>query len=443
MTANPAIALRGIRKQYRIYDRPEDRLKQMFLGSMRCYFREFEALRDVTLNVQRGETVGLVGRNGSGKSTLLQIVCGILTPSAGVMDIQGRISALLELGAGFNPEFSGRENIYLNGAILGLSRDEIDVRYEAIVAFSGLEDVHLNQPVKTYSSGMYVRLAFAIAVAVDPDILVVDEALAVGDEAFQRKCFARLREMQEQGATILFVSHSERMVMELCDRAILVDAGEVLMDAAPKPVLDQYQRLIYAAPERQPQIREAIMRGDWANSDDAQQQDAQAKTPVKRPETAMHYGSRGAEIINPRMETLDGAAVDVLHPGERYVYRYEVQFEKAAAEVRCGMQMKTPSGLPLGGSGTANEGETIAHVEAGSVVEVAFAFDCNLRAGNYYLNCGASAMEEGERVFLHRIIDALMFKVAEKTLTPQSGLVHFNIEPSTQVRASQKAEKQA
>ncbi len=229
-----SILLDRVSKRYKIYDRPQDRLKQTLLRGKRCYFREHEALKPLSLTIDRGETVGIVGQNGSGKSTLLQMVCGTLNPSGGEMHINGRLSALLELGAGFNPEFTGRENIILNASILGLSEKEIEEKYQDIVAFSGLESDLLSRPVKTYSSGMYVRLAFSVAIAVEPDILVVDEALAVGDEAFQRKCYARIAEMQARGVTILFVSHAPNLIMELCSRAILLDGGELLMDAAPR-----------------------------------------------------------------------------------------------------------------------------------------------------------------------------------------------------------------
>src|SRR5690348_2740583 len=217
-----SIRVDRLSKRYEIYAQPAHRLKQMILPraqramrrSARTYFKEFWALRDVSFDVRRGETVGIVGRNGSGKSTLLQMICGTLHPTAGRISVGGRIAALLELGAGFNPEFTGRENVYLNAAVIGLSREEIDARFDDIAAFADIGDF-MEQPVKTYSSGMYVRLAFAVAINVDPEILVVDEALAVGDELFQRKCFARIDAIRSKGATILFVSHSANAVVEL------------------------------------------------------------------------------------------------------------------------------------------------------------------------------------------------------------------------------------
>lgn len=248
-----AISVRGVSKCYQIYDSPGHRLKQfimprirrMFGLKARSYFREFHALHDVSLEVARGEVVGLVGKNGSGKSTLLQIVCGTLSPTGGQVETYGRVSALLELGSGFNPEFTGRDNAYMNAALLGIPAEELGPRLDDILEFAGIGDF-IDQPIKTYSSGMVLRLAFAVAINVDPDILVVDEALAVGDEAFQRKCFSRIEELKRGGCTILFVSHSAGSVIEFCDRAVLLDGGDLIMEGVPKAVVAQYQRLLYA-----------------------------------------------------------------------------------------------------------------------------------------------------------------------------------------------------
>lgn len=237
--ADIAIRVDGLGKCYQIYDRPEHRLWQGLLRGRKQFFREFWALKDVSFEVRKGETVGIIGRNGSGKSTLLQMICGMLTPTAGTIHTEGRISALLELGAGFNPEFTGRENVFLNGALLGMTRQEIEARFDSIAGFADIGDF-IDQPVKTYSSGMYVRLAFAIAVAADPDILVVDEALSVGDLAFQNKCMARIRGMSERGATILFVSHDLSTSQVICHRAIWLGGGRVMRAGDPVQVCREY-----------------------------------------------------------------------------------------------------------------------------------------------------------------------------------------------------------
>lgn len=239
MSSSLAIKAQHLGKAFQLYDRPIDRLKQMVMRGRKRYYKEFAALHDVSFELRKGEVLGLVGRNGAGKSTLLQLICGTLSPSGGQVSVHGRVAALLELGAGFNPEFTGQENIYLNASILGLSKAEIDARYDAIVEFSGIADF-IHQPVKTYSSGMYVRLAFSIATSVDPDILVIDEALSVGDGAFARKSFDRIMQLRDRGATILFCSHSMYQVEALCTRAIWIEKGVVQQLGSPASVVAAY-----------------------------------------------------------------------------------------------------------------------------------------------------------------------------------------------------------
>ena len=239
MCSDIAIRVQDLGKHYHIYQKPADRLKQMLFGKRRQYYREFHALSHINFELRKGEVLGLVGRNGAGKSTLLQIICGTLTPSHGTVEVNGRVAALLELGAGFNPDFTGRENVYLNASVLGLSKDEIDARYDSIVEFAGIGDF-IHQPVKTYSSGMYVRLAFAIATSVDPDILVVDEALSVGDGAFARKSFDRIMDLRKKGATILFCSHSMYHIEAICNRAMWLDKGKLMSFGTPTEVTKQF-----------------------------------------------------------------------------------------------------------------------------------------------------------------------------------------------------------
>jgi len=243
MSSSLAIRAQQLGKAFQLYDRPIDRLKQMLMRGRRRYYKEFAALHDVSFELRKGEVLGLVGRNGAGKSTLLQLICGTLTPSTGHVTVNGRIAALLELGAGFNPDFTGKENIYLNASILGLSKAEIDARYDDIVEFSGISDF-IHQPVKTYSSGMYVRLAFSIATSVDPDILVIDEALSVGDGAFARKSFDRIMRLKEKGATILFCSHSIYQIEALCTRALWLEKGAVQLIGDPATVVAGYQAFL-------------------------------------------------------------------------------------------------------------------------------------------------------------------------------------------------------
>lgn len=252
MCSDVSVSVSGISKCYQVYATPHDRLKQFLLPRLaratfrqpRRYFKEFWALRNISFDVRRGETLGIIGRNGSGKSTLLQIICGTLSPTGGQVETTGRVGALLELGAGFNPEFTGRDNVYLNASILGLSQSEIDGAFDAIVSFADIGE-YIDQPVKTYSSGMTVRLAFAVQANLSPDILIVDEALAVGDAKFQAKCFDHLARLKEQGTSILLVTHSSEQIVTHCSRAILIESGEILLSGEPRDVVNRYQDLLF------------------------------------------------------------------------------------------------------------------------------------------------------------------------------------------------------
>ncbi|MET0224893.1 MAG: ABC transporter ATP-binding protein [Dokdonella sp.] len=439
---NLAIHLRGVEKTFSIYDRPHHRLLESLLGTRRrTWHREFHALQGIDLDVRHGETVGLIGRNGAGKSTLLQIICGILTPTRGVVDVRGRIAALLELGAGFNAEFSGRENVFLNGTVLGLTRAQIEARFDTIAAFADIGDF-IDQPVKTYSSGMYIRLAFAVAIHVDPDILVIDEALSVGDEAFQRKCFARIEHIRASGATVLFVSHGVSTVAQLCDRAVLIDAGEALMTGPPKPVISRYHKLLYASAADAPAIRAAIREefergigdallpiGERAANDVEDDFADGYLDPGLVPQT-VQYGGRGVQVDAVRIETADGRRVNVLRAGVRYVYRYRVRFDEAAALVRFGMMIRTVTGLELGGCSTAVHTRGLDLVDAGTEIDVAFGFRCLLAAGTYFLNAGVLGRPDNEEVFLERLVDAAMFRVLPDLERLATGLVDLDFEPN-------------
>jgi lipopolysaccharide transport system ATP-binding protein len=453
-----SISVAGLGKRYEIYAKPADRLKQMVLPRLqrairrppRAYFKEFWALRDVNFEVKRGETVGIVGRNGSGKSTLLQMICGTLTPTLGQIGVNGRIAALLELGAGFNPEFTGKENVRLSGLLYGLSDEELRDRYQAILDFAEIGEF-IDQPVKTYSSGMYVRLAFAVAINVSPDILVVDEALSVGDEAFQRKCFARIETIRRNGATVLFVSHAASTVIELCDRALLLDHGELLTAGTPKFVVSRYQKILYSPAEKYDSIRAAIRdekESDIAllmdevaapgdNSPDAPGEGDSAVggaggdeadvgvTPVVEesdrdgayyeeglaPKSTLRYDAAGAHIVDPHIETLDGRRVNILQTTRDYVYAYKVAFEEDAEAVRCGMLIKTVTGLELAGCITSWHGDSLPHVSGGTELEVRFRFPCLFASGAYFLNAGVQGRLGEEHIYLDRWIDGAMFKV--------------------------------
>ena len=240
-----AISVRNLTKTYRLFGHPGDRIKQFFSLGLKQYHSEFTALKDVSFDIKKGETVGIIGRNGSGKSTLLQLICGILKPTTGTVQVNGRISALLELGAGFNPEFTGRENVYFQGALMSFTKAQMDARFDEIAAFADIGDF-IDQPVRTYSSGMFVRLAFAVAVHVAPDILLIDEALSVGDVDFQAKCLIKMRALVDSGVTVLFVSHSMQAVSSFCSRVLFLDSGHLGLDGAPADAIERYRGYVHA-----------------------------------------------------------------------------------------------------------------------------------------------------------------------------------------------------
>jgi lipopolysaccharide transport system ATP-binding protein len=469
MSFEPAISVSHLSKCYHIYDKPSDRLKQIIVPRLaravnkkdRTYFRQFWALNDVSFDIAKGETVGIVGRNGSGKSTLLQVICGTLNPTAGTVQANGRVAALLELGSGFNPEFTGRENVYMNGVLLGLSREEIDARYDDIVRFADIGDF-VEQPVKTYSSGMLVRLAFAVAINADPEILIVDEALSVGDELFQRKCFSRIAAIKAMGATILFVSHSGGTVVELCDRAILLDSGEKLAVGSPKDIVAQYQTLLYAPPERRDAIRQeikdgvrtggkrptsetgvAVVKSDRSEGGDVlERSDVGAGSdesegeydPGMVPSSVVAYESHGARIESPKVLTLDGRQVNILRKGQRYRYCYRVHFDSSATSVRFGMLIKTVSGVELGGAATASSLQTaLPYISAGDIYDVEFSFKCVLNPGVYFMNAGVVGTVAGSETYLHRLLDIAMFRVENVPGLTATGIVDFGCISNTKL----------
>lgn len=305
MSSDLAISVRGVSKAYQIYDKPTDRLKQMIFGARRKFHEEFLALQDINFDVRKGETVGIVGRNGSGKSTLLQIICGTVTPTIGSVEKQGRISALLELGSGFNVEFTGRENVYLNGAILGLSKAEIDERFDQIAAFADIGDF-IDGPVKHYSSGMFARLAFSVAIHVDPDILIVDEILAVGDAAFQRRCLAKFYEIREKGCTILFVSHDQYQVKSVCQRALYLDRGRQKLFGPAGRVIDQYvidtEKAIIDFQTDKPLA--AVSDEALAAAATAAEHDDAPPLPADAPRAASEEDVAAAPAARPEMDSL-------------------------------------------------------------------------------------------------------------------------------------------
>ncbi|MEZ5572139.1 MAG: ABC transporter ATP-binding protein [Halioglobus sp.] len=423
---NDAIRVNRLWKVYDIYTSPGDRFLS-FLGLKRgASCERFEAISDLSFRVGKGEVVGIVGRNGSGKSTLLQLIAGVLKPTRGEIALQGRISAILELGAGFNPEATGRENIYINGAILGYSATAIEAKMDSIIEFADIGNF-IDRPVKLYSSGMYVRLAFAIAISVEPDILIVDEALSVGDAAFQRKCFGRIESLRQMGTTILFVSHSEALVIELCDRAILLEAGKQVCAGKPKMVMGLYNRLINANEASLPQTLAEIEQhvreqcSEDTNKDNSVVTATQQTTntavddsfldPHLVSKSIVSYESKGAKILNPRILNANGEHVNVLVRGQHYLYAYEVHFEQPLQGVRFSFLIKSISGLEIGGAVSHTAGTGVDHITAGTKLLVSFCFDCTLNSNLYFMNAGVQAKIGDAQDYAHRVLDLYMFRV--------------------------------
>lgn len=434
-----AISVKGLGKKYKMFSSPSESLKELLHPFGKKYHKEFWALRNISFEIDKGQCVGIVGCNGCGKSTLLQMLCRVFQPTEGSVEVNGRISALLELGAGFNPDFTGRDNVYLNGALMGITREEMDERFQRIADFADIGDF-IEQPVKIYSSGMYVRLAFAVAINVDPDILIVDEALSVGDEAFQRKCFARIEQLKKNEATILFVSHAASTVVELCDWAMLLDGGELIMTGSAKAVVSRYHKIMAAPPEMRASIcqetRVLALGRDKANKDACVTNNIEKNglsafyDPNLKSQSAIKYASLGAEIKNPKITTIEGKQVNILVRGEEYIYSYEAHFSEPAMSVRFGMLIKTITGFELGGRVSHSQYDAIEYVEKGVVMRPEFTFRCSLAAGVYFMNAGVRGTVNGRDVPLHRCLDLVMFRVQLESLQLMTGIVDFNIDAS-------------
>jgi lipopolysaccharide transport system ATP-binding protein len=370
---NTVLRVESVSKQYRIYARPGDRLKEMISRGRWKTHREFWALREVSFEVEQGTTFGIIGPNGCGKSTLLQIVAGTLEPTHGAVWHTGRVAALLELGAGFNPEFTGVENVFMNASLMGFSRAETEAMVPEIERFAEIGDF-IHQPVKTYSSGMYVRLAFATAISAMPQILIIDEALAVGDAVFQHRCMRRIREMQESGMTILFVSHDPNAIRALCSRAVLLQAGCMEAIGKPTDVLNRYQKLIMA-------------REDAYEAGQPATEEAMSISPEDEAGPGVSYayrhGDGSAEVL--RADLLDAAhhPVELVETGEPVLLRLRLRFHATVEAPVCGFLLRNRHGIHLYGTNTELQQADFGPVQRGQVFEVTFAFDCWLAPDTY------------------------------------------------------------
>jgi len=399
-----------VKKCYQTYQKPIHRLWQSFRPAKQ-YYQEFWALKGVDLDVRKGETVGIVGKNGSGKSTLLQIIAGILKPTAGEFKTHGRISALLELGAGFNPEFTGMENARLNASIMGLSRDEFHQKLPDIVDFCGLGEF-LHRPVKTYSSGMFVRLAFAVAINMNPDILIVDEALAVGDVRFQRKCFRRLDQLKEQGVSILFVTHSTDSVLQHCDRAIMLDDGELKMTGSPKQVVQAYLEMMFESDA----VSSSTTSID-ANSYEAAF-DPTADNCVLQPtynSNEHRWGDARAKICHYEVLQNGAPTTGLIQRGDEVRVRFSVLFEHDIGDIIYGLTVKMSNGNQIYGTNSRLQEERVpASQKAGDLVTIEFKLKANLLSGDYFISLGvAQDHDEKDNIAVDRRYDLIHLHVSD------------------------------
>jgi len=457
MSFEPAVVADKISKCYRIYEHPRDRLRQAFLGDRRQLYREFWALKEVSFRLDPGQTLGVIGRNGSGKSTMLQMLCGTLTPTSGNVVTRGRIGALLELGSGFNPEFTGMENVYLNASLLGLSKAETDSHLDQILSFADIGEF-IDQPVKTYSSGMAVRLAFAVQAQTDPDILVVDEALAVGDELFQKKCYAHLEGLKEKGTSVLLVTHSCPQIVQHCDQALLLHKGRPRLSGDPARVTLMYQRLINASDEEW----QACLGHDEKGSASVPSVQAYSTSPAVEtaaaseadcnawfdpellPESTEIYPEHGARIKDARIVDLNGNQLNVIPFCQDFalIFDYEAHEDLAGITLACHIanhtgQRMTGQSLRPHTPGLADSGQAMPlPIPAGTSWSCCFRFRGGLWPGLYFIGGGIIKDDQHGRNFLHRVVDYRTLKVIETTHINVIGICNLQLSPP-EIRPSQ------
>ncbi|MBD5490143.1 MAG: ABC transporter ATP-binding protein [Lachnospiraceae bacterium] len=425
---NIAIKVTDVEKVYKLYDKPSDRIKEALGFGRGKRHTEHHALKGVNLTIRQGECVGIIGTNGSGKSTILKIITGVLNATRGEVEVNGRISALLELGAGFNMEYNGIENIYLNGTMIGFSEKEIDEKLESILEFADIGE-YVHQPVKTYSSGMFVRLAFAVAINIDPEILIVDEALSVGDVFFQAKCYHKFEEFKEMGKTIVFVSHDLSSISKYCDRVVLLNQGTKLGEGKPKEMIDIYKQVLvgqYVAPESEQssllddeELRKAAS-GKKAEEGGGKNADAKSRTNggetnpdgalAENPEL-LEYGSKKAVITEYYITDQKGVKTSAILKGSTFSICMKVRMQEDIHAPIFAFTIKNVRGTEITGTNTMFEKAFLEPVEAGDVREVVFTQDMNLQGGDYLLSLGVTGYENDDFTVYHRLYDVLNLSV--------------------------------
>lgn len=420
-----AIIVKDVTKIYKLYDKPIDRLKESLHPFHKEYHRKFYALNGLSFSVEKGQTVGIIGTNGSGKSTILKIITGVLTPTTGEVTVNGSVSALLELGAGFNMDYTGIENIYMNGSMMGFSRKEMDAKLADILDFADIGEF-VNQPVKTYSSGMFVRLAFALAINVEPEILIVDEALSVGDVFFQAKCYRRMEEIRERGTTILMVTHDMGSILKYCSKVVLLNKGNFIAEGSAGHMVDLYKKILANQMESlEEELAEERSRktGAAGGSDAGAAAETEPAVGGEKSRPALmkdkmavnpnrtEYGDGRAEIYDMGLFDGRGNLTNLLLKGERFTIREKIRFHAAIQTPIFTYTIKDKKGTELTGTNTMYEGTDIRPVADGDEYEVSFTQKMTLQGGEYLLSMSCTGFEQGEHVVYHRLYDVLSLTV--------------------------------
>ena len=427
------IEIKDVTKTYKLYNKPSDRLRENFSITHKNYHRDHDALQGISLDVYKGECVGIIGTNGSGKSTLLKIVTGVVAPTSGTLEIKGKISALLELGAGFNQEYTGIENIYLNGTMVGFTKEEMDGKLQSIIDFADIGEF-INQPVKTYSSGMFVRLAFAVAINIDPEILIVDEALSVGDVFFQAKCYRKFEEFKEMGKTILFVSHDLSSIGKYCDRVVLLNKGEKLAEGGAKEMVNLYRRVLVN------QYDDADLEENTDDAEEGQTTENQAagadvslkahtgsgkamKDSLNLNPKVLEYGSKLGEIVDFAIRDDTGMITNVIEKGKEFSVQMKVKFQADVSDPIFAFTLKDLKGTEITGTNTMYEHTPLKPQKAGDVREITFKQVMPLEAGEYMLCLGCTGYKDGDFTVFHRLYDVCNLTV----ITDKKAVGYFDL----------------
>lgn len=442
---NIAISVNNVTKIYRLYDKPIDRLKEALSVTHKNYHEDFYALNGVSFEVEKGQTVGIIGTNGSGKSTILKIITGVLTPTTGDCRVDGVISALLELGAGFNMDYTGIENIYMNGTMMGFSKKEMEAKLKDILDFADIGDF-VYQPVKTYSSGMFVRLAFALAINVEPEILIVDEALSVGDVFFQAKCYRRMEQIRQNGTTILMVTHDMGAIIKYCDRVVVLNKGNFIAQGEPGKMVDLYKKILANQMDDLGEELEEIRKG--VLSDFSGEQAKSSTPPVKTSHEGLmkdkltinpnrtEYGDKRAEMVDFGLLDTKGNVTNLLLKGERFTIKERIHFHGEIETPIFTYTIKDKRGADLTGTNTMYEASDVKAVKNGDEYEVEFNQKMTLQGGEYLLSMSCTGFENGEHVVYHRLYDIVNITV----ISNKNTVGIYDMEPEVSLKLTRAGE---